>query len=473
MRNVAIAHTGRVVGDGVLGIFTGESFASFEVIRTARMILGSTLVVLCSLPSGVAHADPKREVPDYDGRGNQDADAESWLLWIPRILLSPLYVTNEYVLRRPLGALVQHAERERWAETAVGLFTFGDNNQNLIVPTALYDFGLLPCVGFYYSGDDVLATGNQLRLHAATWGSRWINATAADRYVIDRSDRVQLRLEFKRSEDNLFFGVGPDVERHAQSRYGLERSEASAAYRRQLSPVSRIDVDTGAHRIAFVEGECCGDPALDTRIAHGEVMPPPGYREPYTAGWLHAAFTRDTRRPRPEPGGGTYLTLQARPNLDLYDARSWIQYGGVVGGAIDLTGHRRTLRLQLGADFVDSLSGGAIPFTEYPVLGGEGMPAFLPGWMMGRSTVAAQVGYTWPVWLWLDAQTRLTVGNAFGEHLAGFGLDKLRVSADVGFTTSTAYDQGLEILFGLGTETFEQGGSVTSVRVTIGSRRGF
>ncbi|TMQ16616.1 MAG: hypothetical protein E6J91_11270 [Deltaproteobacteria bacterium] len=388
-------------------------------------------------------------------------------------MLSPLYVANEYVLRRPLGAVVQHAERERWADTVVDWFTFGENRQHLIVPTALYDFGLLPCVGFYYSGDDVFASGNQLRLHAATWGPRWINATAADRYAIDKSDRVQVRFEFKRSEDNLFFGIGPDVVRDARSRYGLERTEGSLAYRGQLTAAARLDVESGVHRIAFVEGECCGDPSLDAQIAAGAVMPPPGYRAPYTAGYLRVAVTRDTRRPRPEPGGGTYLSLQARPSFDLGGGRSWIQYGGVAGGAVDLTGHRRTLRLQLALDFVDAMSDDRIPFTEYPVLGGEGMPGFLPGWLTGRSAAAAQVGYTWPVWLGVDAQTRLTIGNAFGEHLDGFGLDKLRVSGDVGFTTSTAYDQGLELLFGLGTDTFDRGGGVTSVRVSIGTRRGF
>mgnify|MGYP000166781994 CR=1 FL=1 len=55
----------------------------------------------------------------------------------------------------------------------------------LLVPTALVDFGLLPSVGFYYQGDDFLTPGNTLRLHGATWGKRWINATMADRYALD------------------------------------------------------------------------------------------------------------------------------------------------------------------------------------------------------------------------------------------------------------------------------------------------
>jgi hypothetical protein len=77
------------------------------------------------------------------------------------------------------------------------------------------------------------------------------------------------------------------------------------------------------------------------------------------------------------------------------------------------------------------------------------------------------------VWLGLDAQTRFTVGNAFGEHLDGLAPRKLRMSGDLGFTTSAAHDQGFEILVGLGSETFEQGAQITSVRVTVGSRRGF
>jgi hypothetical protein len=429
--------------------------------------------VIATFGTPPAEADPKRELPDYDGRGNQDADAGSWALWIPRVVLSPLYVANEYALRRPLGAIVRHAERERWANSVVQLFTFGEGGRSLIVPTALFDFGLLPSVGFYYSGEDVIATGNAVRLHAATWGTPWINATAADRYSINKTDRVQARFEFRRAEDNLFFGIGPDVTSDAQSRYGLERLEGSVSYRNQLTGATRLDVESGIHRLSFVEGECCNDPSLDTRIASGELMPPPGYREAYTTAYGRVDLTLDTRRPRPDPGDGVYLHVQGKPSFDLHGGRSWIQYGGALGGALDLTGHRRTLRLQLALDFVDSMAGGPIPFTEYPALGGELMPGFVTGWMTDRSTAAAQLGYSWPVWLGLDAQARFTMGNAFGEHLEGLAPNKLRMSGDLGFLTSAAADQGFELLVGLGSETFEQGAAITSVRVTVGSKRGF
>jgi hypothetical protein len=442
-------------------------------IRTSRIVLAGTLAALLSTLGAPSHADPKRPVPDYDGRGNPDADADSWVLWIPRVVLSPLYLTNEYVLRRPLGALVRKAERDRWADSFVQLFTFGEGGKNLIVPTALFDFGLLPSVGFYYSGDDFLAHGNVLRLHGATWGKRWINATLADRYALGDAQSVQARFEFKRSEDNLFVGIGPDAVSGTQSRFGLERVDGTVRYRRTLARQSRLDVAAGIQHLAFLDGDCCNDPSIDTRIASGDLMTPPGYRDPYTTVHARVDLSLDTRRPRPEPGSGYYLQLEAQPSVDVQGSRSWIEYGGVAGGALDLTGRRRTLRLQLALDFVDRMTGDSIPFTEYASFDRELLPGFLPGWLIGRSTAAAQLGYTWPVWLGLDAQARFTVGNAFGARLDGFAADKLRMSGDVGFTTSTARDQGFELLFGLGTETFEQGAGITSVRVTLGSRRGF
>jgi hypothetical protein len=436
-----------------------------------RTFLHVVLVAILATDGGVSFADRKREVPDYDGRGNQDASAESWALWIPRIVLSPLYVANEFVLRRPLGAIVTRAERERWRDTASRMFSFGGDGRNLIVPIARFDHGRLPSIGVHAARDDALATGNLLALHVATWGPRSLSAALADRYALDESSGVQARAAFRRSEDHLFVGLGPDATVDARSRYGLERIEGSASYRRQLAIASRLDAEVGVRRTRFVEGDCCDDPALDQRIAAGEVMAPPGYGETYTAGYAHIELTLDSRRPRPEPGGGVFLHARGTPSVDLRDGRSWIRYGAQLGGAVDLTGNRRTLAMQLAVDFADPLTGDAIPFTEYAELDGDLMAGFATGWITGRSAAAAQLGYSWPVWLGVDARTRLSVGNAFGEHLGGASPRKLRLSGDIGLTTSNARDHGLEIVFGLGTETFEQGGDITSVRVMLGSRR--
>lgn len=439
--------------------------------------VSSLLAALAALGSGVSAAEAKRDVPDYDGRGNPDADAGNWALWVPRVVLSPLYAANEYVLRRPIGALITRAERDRWNDSFAGLFTFGKGDTSSIAPIVLIDAGMQPLVGLTYTRDDFLAAGNALVLRGATWGPHRIDASVGDRYTIDDSDSVRARFTVSRARDPLFVGLGPDETRAARARYGVSRIDGAVRYRRQLSPdpghVSRIDVIAGVAHTGFLDAACCDDPSLDTRIARGEVMAPPGYREAYTAGYARVDLALDSRRERPAPGGGLYLRLHGQPSVDLGGSGSWLGYGGAVGGAVDLTGHRRTLRLQLAVDFLEGITGGPIPFTEYPTLGGERMPGFLPGWMTGLSTAAAQLGYTWPVWLGLDAETQFMVGNAFGDHLAGFAPRKLRMSGDVGLTTNPDRDQRIEILFGLGSETFEQGGKLTSLRVTIGTRRGF
>ena len=408
-------------------------------------------------------------MPDYDGRGNPDTDAESWALWIPRIALAPLYLASEYVLRRPLGALVRSAERGRWSDSLAQLFRFGEGGKSLIVPIAWFDLGVSPSLGLYYVTDDLVADGNALSLQATTWGLRSIHVAAADQYAIDPADRVQVQLEARRSEDDLFLGIGPDATSATRSRYAAERIRGGVGYHRRLTDHASLDAAAGLHRIRFLDGACCGDPSLDARIARGEVMAPPGYRDAYTAADADLELTLDTRGPRPGPGDGVYLHLRTAPGMELRGGRSWIEYGGVAGAALDLTGHRRTLRAQLALDLVDAMSG-EVPFSEDPVLGGELMPGFVPGWMTGPSTAAAQLGYSWPIWLGLDAQTRVTVGNAFGDHLAGLAPGKLRLSGDIGLTTDTERERGFTLLLGVGTETFEQGADLTSVRITFGTR---
>ncbi len=437
-----------------------------------RHALALVMGLLCR--SAFADPPPKDPVPDYDGRGNADAAAGSKALWIPRVVLFPLYAVNEYILRRPLGYFTRHAERKRWANSLQQLVTFGPNGRSLLVPTALFDFGLLPSVGLYYAGDDVFVDGNQVRLHAATWGPKWINLTGLDRYHVGEQSQLRLRGEFRRSQENLFFGIGPDVRDATRSRYGLERVTGSLGYRKGLYRDSRLDLEAGMRRLTYITGDCCGDPSLDERIAAGELAAPPGYRDTYTAAFLRAELTLDSRAPKPQPGSGVYLNVNATASKDIHADRSWVQYSATLGGAVDLTGHNRVLKLQAMVDLIEPLGGNSpTPFTEYPTLTSNFMPGFVTGWMTGLSTASAQIGYRWPIWILFDAQTRFTIGNAFGEHLSGLRPSNLRFSYDIGFTTAASRDEGFELLFGLGTETIGQGADITSVRVTVGERRGF
>jgi len=435
------------------------------------------LFIALSIVIGAAHADPKRQIPDYDGRGNEDAKPDapawSWALWIPRVVLWPVYALDEYVLRRPLGALVTYAERKHWVNAVTDLFTFsGSGSSHLILPTVLFDFGLLPSVGLYYAGDHILFDGNAIRLHAATWGSEWINATALERYTQGATE-VSARVEFKRQADLLFLGAGPDGTPATRARYGLQRLEAGATIVRGVAGESSLTLSSGIRTIAYRPGNCCGDPSLDARIADGTLMAPLGYGVPYTALYQRAALVLDTRRPRPAGATGGYLEMHAETNVDVENDRSWIGYGAVIGFALDLHSRQRTIKLQIAADYTDPLHGEVVPFNELASLGGNLMPGFVAGWMTGRSTFAAQIGYSWPVWMFLDGQARFSVGNSFGPHLDDLTPTKLRLSWDIGFNSIGKRDEGIELLVGLGTETIEHGVDASSVRISVGSRRGF
>ena len=432
------------------------------------------MLAVSAVASTDVAADPKRTSPDYDGRGNVDVTSGNWALWIPRVVLLPVYAVNEYAIRRPVGAVVTFAERHHWVNAISDLFTFGPDANYVILPTALFDFGLLPSVGAYVAGDNAFTHGNSIRLHAATWGAAWINATALDKITFNGGDTsLGARVDFKREADLLYFGTGPDITTGTRARYGLQRFDAGGSFNQRLTGESSLAVNAGVRTIGYRAGDCCGDPTLDARIADGSLAMPAGYGIDYTSLYQRAMLTLDTRPPRPASATGGYLQMHGETNFDVRNDRSWIEYGAIFGAAIDLQSRQRTVKMQVGVDYADPLRGDVVPFNELASIGGSLMPGFVSGWMTGRSTFAAQVGYSWPVWMWLDGQARFSVGNAFGSHLDDFAFNKLRLSADLGVTSVGKRDQGFEVLFGLGSETLQQGGGITSVRLSFGSRKGF
>jgi outer membrane protein assembly factor BamA len=142
---------------------------------------------------------------------------------------------------------------------------------------------------------------------------------------------------------------------------------------------------------------------------------------------------------------------------------------------LDLNELNRTLSLRVGARFVEPVNDSEIPFTELATLGGtEPMRGFFPNRLTDFSAVAADLAYTWPIWIWLDGSMHFEVGNVFGEHLAGFEAKKLRWSGSIGFESAgVATENPLQVMVGVGSETFEQGGGIDSFRLVLGTTRDF
>lgn len=416
----------------------------------------------------VSSAEPKRDLPDYDGRGNVDTKSSS-ALWVPRIILAPLYAVHEFVIRQPLGWLVRTADRGHWQIRIRDFFILDAEHNVMLYPTAMFDFGLLPSVGASLTADDVVLTGNHIKLHAATWGVDWLVASG-----LDRKGPFTTLVDFSRRSDNLFVGTGPDVTSATRSRYGAQLLDASEAVALHLSGESVITLALGARTARVRGGTCCGDPNLDERINNGMLPALSALDRKHTSVYQRAALRLDSRAVRPARGSGLFLDLHGVNHVGVDRDADWLRYGADVGGALDLNGRQRTLKLLVGVELVDPLRGGEVPFDELAQLGGEdSMAGFLPGWMNGRSTVVTSLSYSWPIWVWLDGETHVSVGNAFDQHFEGIEAKKLRLSVDFGVTSIDRRDTRFELLVGVGTETFEQGGHITSVRVAFGSREGF
>lgn len=449
----------------------------------AQAQVAATAPTTAPAPAAPTAPTPPRDLPNYDGRGGEPATLGDALLWVPRVIFFPVYLVTEYLLRKPLGWLITKAEREDWPRFIADLFTFDAEHKTGIVPTAFFDFGLRPSVGLYFFWDDFLAKGNGLRLYGATWGRDWIAASVADRISLGAPESAAtFHVSYTRRRDWVFHGLGPRTLESDRSRYSSDVVDVGGLVDYRLARATYFHAAIGVREAHFRSPNeyLDEDPPIAHMVAAGTFPLPPGFRDGYTAFYQRMQLSMDTREKWPASGSGVRVAVEGSPAFDLErhagttSARSWMQYGASVGGYLDLTGTRRVLGLVVHTSFADPLSTGDVPFTEQVALGGMGlMRGYRPGRLVGRSAAVATLEYHWPIWMWLDGSLQASVGNVFGEHLAGFDPKLLRLSTGMGLRTSNSPDHQFEVLVGGGTETFEQGGRVTSFRLVIGGTRGF
>jgi hypothetical protein len=426
---------------------------------------------------------PRRAVPDYDGRPDPAPSLGEDLLWVPRVLFFPPYLVSEYVLRRPLGALITTAERNDWAGTLTDIFTFGPDHKAGLVPTAFFDFGLRPSVGLYFFWDDALTPGHDLRAHVSYYGSDWLLAGVSERFHLGKASLLAIDASFARRPDRIYDGEGPRTPQYQQSRYLENQVDLAPSFATQVVPKVTLTTKVGVRLMSFQESAFDEDDSVPNAVARGYFALPTGYERGYTMGYERADLAWDTRR---DVGTTTDHTSSAYTKSGVRlagyvehgaDVRSspgsaWIKYGGAAGGYLDVW-RQRVVSLTVQADFADAITG-AIPFTEEVVWGGfEPLSGFLPGRLHGRSAIGGSLAYSWPIWIWLDGTMRASVGNVFDAGLRDFDPKLLRFSSGIGAQSSGSPDHRFEILFGVATETFDQGAKVDSIRLVIGGTNGF
>jgi hypothetical protein len=321
-----------------------------------------------------------------------------------------------------------------------------------------------------------LARGNDVRLHAATWGTHWLAGSVTDRIHLGHDDSLTLQVSGIRRPDYRFYGEGPRALESNLSRYAADRAEASGSFGFALGGANRIDTGVGVRSQRFREPEEYRSTATTTRAAAGIFPLPDGFERGYTAGFSRVKLRLDSRPARPKGQSGFRLDLEGEQGSAPRSGASsgWLRYGAIAGGFLDLNDRSRVLSLSVSALFSDPLTSAPVPFTELVQLGGsEPMPGFLPGRLFGRSAVVTTLGYHWPIWVWLDGTIQAAVGNVYGSHLGNFDTSLLRFSGALGFETAGFSDNPVQLLVGFGTETFEQGAQLNSLRFVFGTSRGF
>jgi hypothetical protein len=420
-----------------------------------------------------AHAEEKRRLPDYDGRGGTPQTPGQKALWAPRILLSPLYFVSEFMLRRPLGAAITAAERAELPAALYDFFAFGPDHKAGVIPIGFVDFGFKPSVGLYGFWDDAGFKGHQLRLRGTTWGASWLSGTAVERFVVDDRLDFTLTATATRRPDYAFFGLGPDSRQSALMRYRGDSVDAHGEVRLGIGHSSWLETAAGYRGNSFHNTDY--DDSVDEEAAAGRIPYPPGFQDGYRAPFARVRVVLDSRRPLAS-ATGVRLDVSAEEGVDLKNKPSsgWLRYGATLGGFVDLADSGRVISLSVSTLMSDGLGDRPVPFTELVTNGGaDFMPGFRPGRLYDRSALIATLRYSWPIWIWLNGSLQGAVGNVFGEHLEGFRVERNRFSAALGIEGNASRDSVFQALFGFGSETFESGGKIDSLRIAVGARRGF
>jgi len=439
-------------------------------------VLGlSTLVAALLVSSGVRAAE-KRKLPDYDGRDLPDSTGRK-LLWIPRVLLFPVYVVSEYGIRWPLGKLISGAEQAGVPALLYDFFAFGPDHKAGVFPTVFADSGFQPSFGLYAFWDDAGFRGHDLRARASFSGNNWISVGAAERYRYSNNplDRIGWDVSLLRRPDYLYFGTGPLTLQSDALRYGMQTFQGRGVVEHRFWRMSSFNAQVAVRDVNYRFGLGNADgPSVQNALAAGIIQPPALIDRGYTEARSELRAVLDTRNPE-RPASGVRLQANLRHSADLKNQGSWVRYGGIAGGFVDLDGHHRVLSLAAGARFVDPVGDSVVPFTELVALGGdsEALVGFYAGRLVGRSAAAVSLTYRWPIWVWLDGSLRFELGNVFDKHLAEVRPGLLRYSGAVAIESRTKGESEFQAVLGFGSNPFEAGGQIDSVRLTIGTSYDF
>ncbi len=420
----------------------------------------------------------KREAPDYDSR-DVPPPAEK-LLWVPRTVLSPVYAVDRYLLYPPIRAVAIWAEKNHIPVRVVNSFTVFDDDYRLrIYPTTLIDFGFRPSVGLLAGLKGKNAPYSVGSIQAAYGGNGWVAFNLRESLALTADGRegdsllsgsdVNLSVKYIDRPDHVFFGLGSATQAQ-RTRFSRKQIAGEIRVHGTLPAWLAGDLSVGVDQNSFGRGRSVvfDEPSIESRFDIREI---PGFNG-YTLLYGDIAASLDTRDGRPAQGSGARLDLAHRMGFDLEGPYDMTRSTGEISAFVDLSGRNHTIGLSQFAGVAGS-SGVDVPFTEQLVLGGnEHLRGFLDGRFRGNAALSSALQYNWPIWVFTDATIFAEVGGVY-DDFGSVDIGEMSSAFGTGLRTNGERETSFQALVAVGTTQFGGDIQIDTVRLVVGTNRGF
>ncbi|MCO4769886.1 MAG: hypothetical protein KDA24_07620 [Deltaproteobacteria bacterium] len=433
-------------------------------------------------PKGKKSKQPRRELPSYDGRSKRPLTPAESAAWIPRVLLAPLYVVSEYLIRIPAGALATGLEKNRIPDKVRHVLSFGSPGKAMWYPTALIDFGFRPSIGLSLFANDAPGKNAKFRFSFAWGGNKWWLVSLRERIYFGEGaefntpfagSHLSFHFRYLSRPDYQFYGYGP-TSGGTRTRFTEKELGGGVGLELVFGKLDGLTLDVGVTNHRFEGGHPNrkrGDLSIEERFNTANI---PGW-DGYTLFTGDLGLVLDSRKALPAGGSGVRLVLGTSVHGDLEDTSNWfLKIRGEVGAALDLNGGNRVLATRLHVQLIEPLTGQEVPMAEQIALGGNQLlRGIQQGRYRGMSSFVTTVQYSYPIWVFLDGFVFAETGNVFGTNFAGFHPEDWTLNFGIGFRSNADRDARFNVLIAAGTTRFgDENFKVDSFRLVIGNDRG-
>jgi len=432
--------------------------------------------------------EERRERVDVDSLPEEGPSPGEVLLWVPRGLFFPVYLTTNYLIRWPVGKLFTAIERYHVAERLLAALTFAGGDAG-VFPLFQIGGNRASSVGVRFFYDEIV--DDRLDLDLGFEGLPDRNATGTFDLTFypsgtDGFSRFDFRFAGEHRDDFFFYGVGlqPDGR---DERFFTQRTlftQLAWIFGGNSGPgEGEIRVRLADRKVSCSEDlseDVCGD---DHRFGTGDDIFLPietegvaELREDSTFAAVGTEFYVDSRDA--VPGSGVRLQGHAEVGEAFDEDLNAFRAGGELAGYLEIPGaYKRVVGTRFRAESAAPFDGAEIPVGELVSYGGvELMRGFDDKRFRGRSLLLATVNYRYPVWSFFDGKVFAEAAQLTGDYWDSFELDDTRASFGIGLRTKElrSSDQNSYALnVAVGTSKFRNGFSVEQFRLNLGTNWGF